>query len=143
VEKKAREARSQPAPLTNTQPTSPPIPTQPAAPPTPKLERVAPATPRPAVPNTALTFQNDVLPIFQQRCIVCHGDRNKFKGGLDVRTVRALEKGGESGSAIDRNMPEKSRLWELVVNDEMPPGKPKLTEAEKRKLHEWLAGGGR
>lgn len=141
VAKKPLEAPTQPAPVTHTKPATPTIPAQPTV--RPKRDRVVPVNPRPAVPNTALTFQNDVLPILQQRCIVCHGDKNKFKGGLDVRTVRGLEKGGESGPAIDRIMPEKSPLWELVVNDEMPPGKPKLTEAEKRKLHEWLVGGGK
>lgn len=141
VAKKPPEALTQPASVTHSQPATPTMPAQPTAP--PKLDRVVPASPRPAAPSTTLTFQNDVLPIFQQRCITCHGDRNRFKGGLDVRSVRALEKGGETGPAIDRTMPEKSPLWELVANDEMPPGKPKLTEAEKRKLHEWLVGGGK
>ncbi|GIT28453.1 MAG: hypothetical protein Ct9H300mP1_04990 [Planctomycetaceae bacterium] len=45
--------------------------------------------------KAALT-QEGVLPILFTRCVVCHGGREK-KGGLDLRTRRAMLKGGKSG----------------------------------------------
>jgi hypothetical protein len=115
----------------------------------------APGSPKPAVPApppkpappqvTNLTFQRDIFPILKSKCITCHGEnKKKLKGGLDVSTVTLLERGGESGPAINRKEPETSRLWETVANGEMPPGKSsKLSESEKKKLHDWIVGGGR
>jgi hypothetical protein len=102
-----------------------------------------PVVRRPAPPTTSLTFRNDIQPLLQAKCVLCHGDRNKFKGGLDARTLRALDIGGDSGPAINRQEPELSPLWEQVANGQMPPGKNKLSESEKKKLHDWLVGGGK
>ncbi len=111
---------------------------------TPPVKPIAPPPPKPAEkPTTTLTFQKDILPILQAKCVMCHGDKNKFKGGLDVRTVRALEKGGENGPAINRQEPELSPLWDAVSGGQMPPGKNKLSESDKKKLHDWLVGGGK
>jgi outer membrane biosynthesis protein TonB len=117
-------------------PASPPKSEQPVAPP---VKPNAPP-PKPADKPTTLTFQKDILPILQAKCVPCHGDRNKFKGGLDVRTLRTLEKGGDTGPAINRQEPELSPLWDSVSSGQMPPGKNKLTESEKKKLHDWLVG---
>jgi mono/diheme cytochrome c family protein len=113
--------------------TPPPAPSQPAPAPKASAEK----------PKTTLTFQKDIQPILQAKCVLCHGDRNKFKGGLDLRTLRNLEKGGESGPAINRQDPETSPLWDSVSSGQMPPGKNKLSESEKKKLHDWLVGGGK
>ncbi len=37
--------------------------------------------------------ERDILPIFQMRCVVCHGKR-KQEGGLDLRTIASRLKGG-------------------------------------------------
>jgi hypothetical protein len=95
--------------------------------------------PRPAAPPP--TFRADIRPILQAKCVTCHGTSDKLKGGLDVRTVAAILKGGESGPALVRGEPERSPLWEAVATDQMPPGKVKLTPAEKEKLRRWIAGG--
>jgi hypothetical protein len=97
----------------------------------------------PAKPTTSLTFTKDIQPILRAKCVNCHGDRNKLKGGLDVRTLRSLEKGGETGPGINRGEPELSVVWEAIANGSMPPGKSnKLTVLEKKKIHDWLVGGG-
>jgi mono/diheme cytochrome c family protein len=133
-------------------PAPPPAKPQAAPKPVEKLPVVIAPTPAPPPPpaksastpaTTNLTFQKDIAPILQAKCVLCHGDRNKFKGGLDARTLRSLEKGGDSGPAINRQDPETSPLWDSVASGQMPPGKNKLTEAEKKKLHDWLVGGGK
>src|SRR5579862_6697893 len=71
-------------------------------------------------------------------------------GGLDLRSVGAMLKGGKSGPAIIPGQPEKSLLIQLVQKQEMPP--PKLQEqfsvrtvdsAEFEKLKQWIAQGAR
>ena len=44
-------------------------------------------------------LERDVLPILTKNCLGCHGGL-KQEGGLDLRTLPAMLKGGESGPAI-------------------------------------------
>src|SRR5262249_6436264 len=76
---------------------------------------------RPAAPE--LISEADVLPIFQMRCVVCHGKR-KQEGGLDLRTLVSRLKGGKSGPALVPGKPEESLLMQKIASGQMPP--PKL-----------------
>ena len=96
--------------------------------------------------KAALT-QEDVLPILFTRCVVCHGGREK-KGGLDLRTRRAMLKGGKSGPAIVPGKPDASLLVKKIHDRDMPP--PKLlvdfgirpVEAgEFETIRGWIAAG--
>jgi hypothetical protein len=91
--------------------------------------------------------ESDALPIFQMRCVVCHGKR-KQEGGLDLRTQASRFKGGVSGPAIVPGHPEQSVLSKRVTSGEMPP--PKLweeyfvrppSETEVETLRQWIANG--
>lgn len=93
--------------------------------------------------------ENDVLPIFQMRCVVCHGKR-KQEGGLDLRSHASRLKGGKSGPAIIPGKPEESLLLRKITSGQMPP--PKLlfeyfvrppTSPEVETLRKWIAGGAR
>lgn len=110
--------------------------------PKPEPPTTTPAKPTPATPATAnLTFDKDVLPIFKAKCVACHGDTKK-KGGLDVRTVAALLKGGENGPALKPGSLERSLLWESISTDQMPPSKNnKLSQAEKKIVQSWITQG--
>ena len=69
-----------------------------------------------------LTFEKDVRTIFKAMCFHCHGEDDIRKGGLDLRLVRLMQEGGESGSAVLASQPLKSLLWERIASDEMPDG---------------------
>lgn len=95
-------------------------------------------------------FKRDILPIFQRSCVPCHGG-DAAKGGLNVETVTALLKGGQSGegSVVPGN-PAASPLLRFVqdqVDDlEMPPLSkrtkyPPLTQIEVATLRSWIAAG--
>jgi hypothetical protein len=84
-------------------------------------------------------FEKDVLPLLQARCVRCHGD--KQKADLDVRSRAALLEGGETGPVLSPGSAEKSLLWVKVAGDKMPPGKDKLTQAEKTLLRAWIEAG--
>jgi hypothetical protein len=88
----------------------------------------------------AVTFERDVLPIFQARCLRCHG-ADKQKADLDLRTKAGLLKGGETGPAMTPGDARGSMLWEKITADKMPPGKEKLTAAQKAIIRAWIDGG--
>jgi hypothetical protein len=95
--------------------------------------------PQPAV--RAVSFASRVLPIFQDKCIACHGDPT-IKGGLDLRTLAAIKKGGENGAGTVAGKPDDSTIWMQIADGNMPPPKkPKLTDDEKKLIHDWIASG--
>lgn len=91
-------------------------------------------TPDTAVPR----FETDILPVFQAKCIRCHGDKTK-RGDLDLRTMAAVLKGGESGAVFVAGKPDKSLLFEKVHTGVMPPAKKdRLTEGEIDTIRRWI-----
>jgi len=93
--------------------------------------------------------ENDVLPIFQMRCVLCHGKRRQ-EGGLDLRTQAARLKGGKSGPALMPGNPDDSLLMKKILAGAMPPPKmffeyavrpPDTSEVET--LRKWIAADAR
>ena len=72
--------------------------------------------------NTSLHYETEVRPIMKAMCFQCHGEEAELHGGLDVRLVRLLTKGGESGAAIVPGSSSNSLLWRRIESDEMPEG---------------------
>ena len=94
-----------------------------------------------------LVTERDVLPVFQMRCVTCHGKRRQ-EGGLDLRTLASRLKGGVSGPAVTPGKPDESLLLERVLSREMPP--PDLlmennvrppSSGEVELLRQWIAMG--
>lgn len=91
--------------------------------------------------------QHDILPILQLRCTVCHGRRVQ-EGGLDLRSVKSLLRGGKSGPAAVPGDPEGSLIVRRVRAGEMPPPrrvvevsvKP-MASSELALLERWIAAG--
>src|SRR5687768_16524940 len=74
-------------------------------------------------------LERDVLPILTRQCLGCHGGLRQ-KGGLDLRTMPALLKGGDSGPAVKAGDPNASAMWKRIESDEMPPNEKKLSAAD-------------
>jgi hypothetical protein len=88
-----------------------------------------------------VTFEKQILPLFQTKCIGCHGSQRR-SAGLDVRTLASLKKGGDSGPVVVRGEPNRSVLWEEVGSNRMPPTKNnKLSASEKQLIKDWIAAG--
>lgn len=94
-----------------------------------------------------LVTEREVLPIFQMRCVTCHGKRRQ-EAGLDLRTPASRMKGGKSGPALVPGKPEESLLFQRVASGEMPPPDmlfenqvrpPRQSEVEI--LRKWIAAG--
>ena len=88
-----------------------------------------------------VTFERDIRPILRAHCFDCHGATEEPKGGLDLRQVRRMLQGGESGTAIVPANVDASLLLQRVRAGEMPPGETKLTPKEINTLTLWIAGG--
>ena len=86
-------------------------------------------------------FERDVLPILAKRCHGCHG-ADLQKSGLDLRTVTAMLRGGNSGPSIIHREPNRSYLMQLVQRGEMPPdGEARPTADEISIIARWIRRG--
>jgi protein TonB len=132
-EPKPELVEKKPEPKPEPKPVEPVVVKKPEPKPAPKPE------PKANVPE--VTFAKDIQPLIRSHCLTCHGTP-KIQGGFDMRTLAAVMKGGDSGDALKPGDPSKGSMWALIKDGEMPPaGKPKLTDAEKKLFHDWIAGG--
>jgi len=86
-------------------------------------------------------FETDIRPIFREYCFDCHGATTKLDGGLDLRLVRFLQKGGESGPSVVPGDVAASYLLDRVKSGEMPPGEAHLPPKQIEILERWVAAG--
>ena len=87
------------------------------------------------------SFDESARPVLKAMCFHCHGEEGKPEGGLDLRLVRAMLKGGDSGPALEPAKHQESLIWERIEADEMPPGPKKLTPEQKATIQAWIDAG--
>lgn len=89
----------------------------------------------------SITFEQHVLPILRNRCGRCHGDETR-KGELSLTSAAGVRKGGESGAVITSKQSDKSRLFEVIRDGEMPPDQQNpFTKEEAELLKRWIDEG--
>jgi len=88
-----------------------------------------------------LFFEAEARRVLKTWCWHCHGEEAEFKGGLDARFVRQLQKGGDSGPAIVPHDPAASLLISRIASGEMPPGEKKVPAQDLLVLQQWIAAG--
>jgi len=94
-------------------------------------------------------FVRRIVPLLHEKCLACHGqDEAEIKGGLDMRSLTGVLKGGDSEvPALAVGKPEESPIYlaALRTHDEweaMPPKEAeKLYEEQLGWLEDWIAGG--
>jgi len=86
-------------------------------------------------------FETDIRPILRARCLDCHGADDEPKGGLDLRLVRFMIEGGDSGPALVPGDTAASALLARIRAGEMPPGGIAVAAAELATLEAWVADG--
>jgi mono/diheme cytochrome c family protein len=95
---------------------------------------------RAAPADKSTSFESQVLPIFESKCVVCHG-ANSPQQGLDLRSRAAIIRGGKSGPTIQVGSSTKSLLMEKIITKQMPPMEPKLTNEEVETIRAWIDRG--
>ena len=88
-----------------------------------------------------ITFERHIRPILRQYCFDCHGATDKREGNLDLRLVRFMKHGGDSGAAIAEGKASESLLIQRVIDGEMPPGESHLPAEQLRLLKVWIDAG--
>lgn len=88
-----------------------------------------------------LTYEQHIRPIFRAHCFDCHGASEDLEGSLDLRQVRLMKKGGESGSILDLDDPDESYLLERIRSGEMPPGENDVSASQIETIRQWIAAG--
>lgn len=91
----------------------------------------------PSTTTTAVSFKTDVQPIFEVRCVICHGGT----AGLVLNNYENILRGGMHGSAVLPGDPVNSRLIQYVSSGYMPAGGPPLTSSQIQALVNWVAAG--
>ncbi|HEX4588634.1 MAG TPA: PSD1 and planctomycete cytochrome C domain-containing protein, partial [Gemmataceae bacterium] len=91
-----------------------------------------------------VNFENDIRPIFSQRCGACHGPE-KQRGGLRLDRKTDAFRGGDTGPVIVPGTSAKSLLIRLVSGADpekfMPPKGERLTAAQVAALRAWIDRG--
>ena len=84
-------------------------------------------------------FEREVRPILKSRCLKCHGEGPKIKGGLRLDSREAILRGGDQGPAVVLAKPDESLLLRAIRYDEleMPPA-GKLPDREQDVLKRWV-----
>lgn len=88
-----------------------------------------------------ITLPKDIHRIFQEKCSACHSG-DEAEAQFNVDTLSQLMAGSEKGASIVPGKPQESLLWNKIKSNEMPPeDEEKLTEAEKKKIQQWIQTG--
>jgi hypothetical protein len=136
--KPVQQKQPEPAPKPEPKPELPPMPRPNPKPPVKEDPPPPQPKPKPAEETKpGVSFAQHVQPIFEARCVLCHNPK-KQRGGLDVTTVAALLKGGDTGPALVPGSLDKSILWDSIDTDTMPKVGQKLTAAEKKIIRDWI-----
>ena len=82
-------------------------------------------------------YDSQIQPIFDDRCISCHGSM----GGLNLTSYENLMDGGLSGYEVIPYDHASSELWIRVDSGQMPPGNNDLTGAQVNLIAQWIDEG--
>jgi hypothetical protein len=93
----------------------------------------------PAFSQRAPLFKSEIQPVLEKNCVGCHGLQQKM-AGLDLSSFATMMQGSTSGPVIAPGKPERSLLWKMIENDQMPKG-GKLSVADKQLIRAYIEQG--
>ena len=106
---------------------------------------VAPPAEEGAAGDT-VSFVNDVLPIFQNRCAQCHGavgedGEVRTEVSLNLLEYERIMMGSEFGPVVEAGSAENSFLLEMIVEGNMPEEGDPVPEDEIEVIRAWIEAG--
>ncbi len=95
-----------------------------------------------AVAEEKITYDDHVMPIFQQACLNCHNP-DRARGGLDLSTYSGALKGGSGGKIAEPGDLGSSliTLTAQTAEPKMPPEGEKISAEHLNILKQWIEGG--
>ncbi len=90
-----------------------------------------------------ITYDDQIVAIFREKCFACHGQDRK-SGGLRLNNYTSLRAGGGSGEVIKPGDPDGSLLYKLVTHQQepnMPPKSPPLPKETLDLIRMWIEAG--
>jgi mono/diheme cytochrome c family protein len=100
---------------------------------------IAPQASDGAGTDAAVLWARKIQPLFDVQCVKCHGPIEQ-KAGLELDTLQAALKGGDSGPAILPGKPAESILFTQLAagaENHMPP-KKLLSDADREAVRQWI-----
>lgn len=98
------------------------------------------------VPQDTVSFADDILPIFRQRCAECHGaeDENgevRTEVSLNLLNYERVMMGSEFGTVIEAGDPANSFLLDMITDGTMPETGDPVPEEEIALIRAWIEAG--
>lgn len=99
--------------------------------------------------QSEILFVRRMAPLLREKCVACHGgDPDEIEGSLNLRSLKALRKGGDSGEpGIVPGRPNESPLYLAARRDHddwsaMPPKEAeKLNRQQLEWMRQWIETG--
>jgi len=97
-----------------------------------------------SVQAASITFQNDVVPLFERHCFKCHHGKDA-EAGLDLTTHAGVLKGGDyAGPVVIPGAPDQSPIVlhiRGIYRPKMPKDADELTESDLHTIRMWISSG--
>lgn len=98
------------------------------------------------VSQDTVSFANDILPIFQNRCAKCHGAPDedgepRLESGLNLIEYDKVIAGSEWGTVVEAGDPANSFLLDMIVDQTMPEEGDPVPEDEIALIRAWIEAG--
>lgn len=94
--------------------------------------------------DVVVDYENDIKPIFKERCIACHGVL-KAESGLRLDAGQLIHQGSNNGPVINIEEPLRSilllRIQSINDLDRMPPEGQSLTPEQRALIRSWIESG--
>lgn len=99
--------------------------------------------------DEAALFLFKIEPLFKEKCLACHGQDGKIKGGYDMSSKAGFFKGGDSEeAAVVSGKPDQSPLYLAIARQHEEDWKPmppkendKLSEEQVKWIRQWISAG--
>lgn len=106
---------------------------------TPAAVAAANKTPT-AAATTGVSFMDNIMPIFENSCIQCHGGQ-RIEKGLSLRTYADMMSGSQNGAVVVPGNAQESSLAISVASHKMPKRGPKLSDSQVQSIVDWINQG--
>lgn len=88
----------------------------------------------------AISFAEQVAPIFEARCVECHGEEST-ELGLRLDSYEGLMAGSDYGTVVEAGDPDGSLLIDMMESGDMPEDGDAVPPEEIEIIKTWISEG--